>query len=79
MAGIPSPLARIAECDVLPPFSVIMPTMFLLSSLDIMDGVSSDKTIIVSNSAVIFIESSTPRSFLVSFFLNHEYLDFAPA
>ena len=60
-AGISSALARIAEWEVVPPVSVIMPAMFSFTIPAVTEGVSSFATSTVPFGASLTLISFTPR------------------
>ena len=65
-AGISRALAKIAECEVLPPTSVIIPEIFSLIIPAVMDGVKSLATITLPAGRALIFTSSTPSRVLIS-------------
>ena len=63
-AGISSALARIAEWEVGPPTSVMIPTTFSFTICDVIDGVRSLHTSTVPAGTLPISISLTPSSFL---------------
>ena len=68
-AGISRALARIAACEVSPPFSAIIPTTLSISIEAVIDGRSSFATIIVCGLRLVKSTLFTPIRISITWFL----------